>query len=82
MSVNYFQFAQNDDGRKLHTLSLLYIFVATPDVFSDFLVTEAKVVPAEWKMQLHQLGITVERHLGQVREKLRNEGENSPAEEP
>ncbi len=82
MSVNYCQFAQNDDERKLHTLSLLHIFVATLDVFSDFLVTEAKVVQAEWKMQLHQLGITIERRLEQLREKLRNEGENSPAEEP
>jgi hypothetical protein len=82
MSVQYFQFSQNDDGRKLHTLSLLHIFVATLDVFPDFMVTEVKVVPAEWKTQLHQLGATIERHLEQLREKLRNEGENSTAGQP
>src|ERR1019366_3802013 len=82
MSFQYFQFFKNDDERKLHTLSLLHIFVATLDVFADFVATEAKVVPPEWKTHLHQLGATIERHLGQLRERLRNSGENATGGEP
>jgi len=70
MTFEYFQFSRNDDERKVHTLTLFHTFVMVLDVFADFLVTEQKVVPLEWKEQLHRLGGKIERHARQLREAL------------
>jgi hypothetical protein len=40
------------------------------DVFSDFLVTEQKVMPQEWQIELHGLGASIERHQEQMKEEL------------
>jgi hypothetical protein len=71
LAVEYFQFARDDDERKLYTLNLLHTFVMVLDVFADFLIDEQKVVPAAWKEQLHGLGAAVERRAKELREKIK-----------
>ena len=66
LSMQYFQFAQNETERKIHALTLSHTFVLVLDVFSDFLVTEQKVVPQEWQDELHGLGASIERQRGQL----------------
>jgi hypothetical protein len=37
------------------------------DIFSDFVVTEQKIVPGEWQDELHALGQTIERQHGTLK---------------
>jgi hypothetical protein len=71
IGMEYFQFARNDDERKLHTLTMLHTYVMVLDVFSGFLMTEAKVVPAEWRKQLHGIGATIERRARELAKRAR-----------
>jgi hypothetical protein len=70
INIQYFQFSRDEAERKIHALTLFHTFVMILDVFSDFLVTELKVVPQRWKAELHGLGQTMERHHVQLKEKL------------
>ena len=71
MNVEYFQFAHDEDERKLHTLSLIHSYVMVLDVFSDFLIIEQKVVPEPWKVQLHALGQKIERRAAELQTSVR-----------
>jgi hypothetical protein len=71
LAMEYFQFARDDDERKLHTLTLLHTFVMILDVFAEFLIDEQKAVPDAWKEQLHRLGAAIERLAGELREKIK-----------
>ncbi len=59
--VQYFQFADAENQRQMHNLSLFHAFVMVLDVFSDFLIVEHKSIPERWRNELHALGITIER---------------------
>jgi hypothetical protein len=67
MAVQYFQFATNKVERQVHGLSLLHNFVMVLDVFSGFLIEEAKIVPQEWRQELHGLGDKIERQRGELK---------------
>lgn len=71
LAVEYFQFAREDDERKLYTLNLLHTFVMVLDVFADFLIDEQRAVPAAWKDQLHRLGAVIERRAKELREQVK-----------
>jgi hypothetical protein len=66
MAVQYFQFATNKAERQIHGLALLHTFVMVLDVFADFLVREVKVVPSEWRDELHGLGGKIERRRDEL----------------
>jgi hypothetical protein len=70
MNVEYFQFARDDTERKIHALTLFHTFVMTLDIFSEFLVVEQKVVPAQWQQEIHKLGHTIERRMKVLRASL------------
>lgn len=70
MSVEYFQFARNDTERKIHALTLSHTFVMVMDVFSDFLVTEQKVVSPEWQSELHAIGKLIEHRALELQAEL------------
>jgi hypothetical protein len=61
LSMQYFQFAQNETERKIHALTLFHTFVMVLDVFSNFLVGEHKGVPQECQDELHGLGKAIEQ---------------------
>jgi hypothetical protein len=61
LAVEYFQFAENQQERQIHALTIFHTFVMILDVFSDFLVQEQKVVPPMWQDELHGLGGKIER---------------------
>lgn len=67
MTVEYFQFAKNPIERKIHGLALLFTFVMILDVFSDFLVSEYKVAPIEWKEELHNLGAKIQKRNDELK---------------
>jgi uncharacterized protein YfdQ (DUF2303 family) len=71
LAVEYFQFAREDDERKLYTLNLLHTFVMVLDVFAVFLIDEQRAVPAVWKEQLRQLGAVIERRAKELRERVK-----------
>ena len=77
LGVEYFQFARDDNERKLHTYSLLHTFVMILDVFSELLIDEQKTVPEEWKKRLHALGGAIERRAGVLREAILKEHGNA-----
>ncbi len=60
LTVEYFQFANDETERKIHALNLFHVFVMVLDVFSEFLVREQKVVPQQWQDVLHGLGQAIE----------------------
>mgnify|MGYP000125471244 CR=1 FL=1 len=66
----YFQFARNDTERKIHALTLSHTFVMVMDVFSDFLVTEQKVVSPEWQSELHAIGKLIEHRALELQAEL------------
>lgn len=72
LAVEYFQFARDDDERKLHTLNLVHTFVMTLDVFADFLIDEQRAVPAAWKEKLHRLGALIERRAKELRARVQS----------
>ncbi len=81
LAIEYFQFARDDDERKLYTLNLLHTFVMILDVFADFLIGEQEAVLAAWKEQLHRLGAVIERRAKELREKVKAayaEGSSKP----
>jgi hypothetical protein len=71
LAVEYFQFSRSEEERKIHTFSLLHTFVMVLDVFADFLETEQRAVPAQWKEQLHQLGGRIEDRVRQLQDAVR-----------
>lgn len=68
MTTYYYQFPENDVDFQIEILRLLRDFVLVIDVFSDFLVAEAKRVSISWKNSLHHLGGRIERRLKQLSE--------------
>ena len=81
LAIEYFQFARDDDERKLYTLNLLHTFVMILDVFADFLIGEQEAVLAAWKEQLHRLGAVIERRAKELRERVKAayaEGSSKP----
>jgi hypothetical protein len=67
LSVEYFQFSQNETKRQIHALTLFHAFVMVLDVFSDFLVVEQKAVPKEWQDELRGLGQGIERRHSELK---------------
>jgi hypothetical protein len=61
LSVEYFQFARNETERRIHAITLFHTFVMILDTFSEFLVTEQRIVSAQWRDALHALGGRIER---------------------
>jgi hypothetical protein len=78
LTFEYFQFAQNETERKIHALTLFHTFVMILDVFSDFLVSEQKVVPKEWQDELRGLGGAIERHHDELKAGLQAEATPQP----
>ncbi|WP_315762027.1 hypothetical protein [Bradyrhizobium sp. SZCCHNS2005] len=74
MAVQYFQFAKNAAERRIHCLTLLHTFVMVLDVFADFLVDEVKLVPAQWRDELHGLGGKIERLNDELKKQIPAEG--------
>jgi hypothetical protein len=68
VGLEYFQFARDDNERKLHTYTSLHTFVMVLDVFSDFLVSEQAVVPEAWADQLRKLGAGIERRAKELQQ--------------
>jgi hypothetical protein len=71
MVVQYFQFAKDRDERAIHAYTLFHAFVMMLDVFSDFLVSEQKAVPAQWQTELRGLGGKIERRHTDLRERVK-----------
>jgi hypothetical protein len=67
VGIEYFQFARDDNERKVHNYTLIHTFVMVLDVFSDFLVNEQSAVPAAWKEQLHAVGGAIEKRVVTLR---------------
>lgn len=59
--VKYFQCSDDARQRRVHALTLAHAFVMILDVFSDFLVDEQRIVPSQWRLDLHALGAGIER---------------------
>jgi hypothetical protein len=78
IGLEYFQFARDDNERKIHTYTLLHTYVMVLDVFSDFLVSEQKAVPPVWVEQLRQLGAAMERRAVELRETVREAHKDDP----
>jgi hypothetical protein len=74
MAVQYFQFATNKAERQIHGLTLLHTFVMVLDVFSSFLVDEAKIVPALWRDELYGLGGRIERRSDELKKHVPADG--------
>jgi hypothetical protein len=74
ISVQYLQFATNKAERQIHVLTLLHTFVMVVDVFADFLVDEAKIVPAPWREELHGLGGKIERRHDELKKQVPVDG--------
>lgn len=77
-AVEYFQFARDDDERRLHVLTLLHTYVMVLDVFTDFLVVETKVVDADWRNQLVALGTSIENAASRLRAALQARHAKAP----
>jgi hypothetical protein len=71
--VQYFQFADDENQRQMHNLSLFHAFVMVLDVFADFLIVEHRSVPEGWRNELHTLGISIERRHGALKATLPRE---------
>ena len=78
VGIEYFQFARDDDERKLHTYTLLHTSLMVLDVFSEFLVSEQGVVPPEWAEHLHKLGAAIERRAAELQEAVRAAHKDDP----
>jgi hypothetical protein len=78
VGIEYFQFARDDNERKIHTYTLLHTYVMVLDVFSDFLVSEQKVVPPTWAEQLRQLGAAIETRAVELRQSVRAAHRDDP----
>src|ERR1700722_2878513 len=76
--IEYFQFARDDNERKIHTYTLLHTYVMVLDVFSEFLAVEQKVVPPEWSTSVRRLGGALERRAKELREAVRASRKDDP----
>jgi hypothetical protein len=73
LAVQYFQFATKKAERQIYGLSLLHTFVMVLDVFAAFLIEEAKIVPKEWRTELHGLGGKIERQTADLKKQIADE---------
>ncbi|MDA0782199.1 MAG: hypothetical protein PQ612_09310 [Rickettsiales bacterium] len=60
VSLEYFQFARNEAERKIHTFTMLHVYIMIIDVSGEFYVREQKLLPAEWYDEIHKLGALIE----------------------
>lgn len=73
--IEYFQFARNKTERKIHSLTLLHIYVMLLDIFSVFFVTEKELLSIEWRNEISNLGAHIERQAEALREQINSEKE-------
>ncbi len=66
MSFGYFQTPRDPAEMKYHFLGLLRIFTVILDIFANFIVDELKVLPSNWRDELHKLSEILEKHQQQL----------------
>jgi hypothetical protein len=66
----YFQISEDPTLQKVYFLNLLQSFVIILDIFANFLVTDQKVVPNDWKNELLRLGNFIETKTKSLKDNL------------